>query len=363
MQNKFYCFVHGLHYSNKTLSSLNLIDNKNYYIFLGKKNIFFNKNYAINTSHLNIYYSNLKILKFFNWFFKNFYRTMLQLFMGNWECLIIFNELIFGAVVRLSNTKHIKHKHIFYFTFKASRPLWTIEASSNGIEIICLTNGASNEPFTSKSEIGKSTGEWKLLHLSEWNRFYTWTSDHKFFLENLVQKKIASIEIPYFIIAGNKLTAKIPHRSIAVFHHGFNKSFFGIQNIEEYFDTSKFFLERFYLDIFEVLSKYEINLIVKSKMTDLMWENKKHKFFLEKLSKNKNFILMDNSVDSYEIIINTMGTISMPTSTTAVIAKKLEKKSIYYDPYQWWLKNNPKNFSGIDIIDQKKDLIKWTEFL
>ena len=52
----------------------------------------------------------------------------------------------------------------------------------------------------------------------------------------------------------------------------------------------------------------------------------------------------------------------MPFTSTAFIAKKMNKPSIFYDPSKWINLKDPSSL-GIEVFNCKENLNKWTETL
>ena len=77
-----------------------------------------------------------------------------------------------------------------------------------------------------------------------------------------------------------------------------------------------------------------------------------------KLSEHNNFIEANPSVDALQIIQQTKACISMPFTSTALMAKTEGKPSVYYDPSGIVCKDD-KAAHGIIILSNIDELTQW----
>jgi polysaccharide biosynthesis PFTS motif protein len=67
---------------------------------------------------------------------------------------------------------------------------------------------------------------------------------------------------------------------------------------------------------------------------------------------------LNSDLDVYKIINNSSMVISMPFTSTALIAQELGKPTIFYDPSSRLFKDDPAAH-GIQVISSVVDLEKW----
>ena len=76
------------------------------------------------------------------------------------------------------------------------------------------------------------------------------------------------------------------------------------------------------------------------------------------LNQNNNFNLVPPNIDATSIIEMSSAVISMPFTSTAIIARELGKPTIYYDPFGQVQKDDPAAH-GIQIVSGKSELKAW----
>jgi polysaccharide biosynthesis PFTS motif protein len=79
---------------------------------------------------------------------------------------------------------------------------------------------------------------------------------------------------------------------------------------------------------------------------------------IKKLADLPNFIGVDAEIAAQELIENCEVVISMPFTSTALIARDFGKKSVYYDPKGILMKDD-RAAHGIIIFQGEQQLMRW----
>ena len=79
--------------------------------------------------------------------------------------------------------------------------------------------------------------------------------------------------------------------------------------------------------------------------------------FFKNLNKDENFLELDHRGDVLQIIEKSKCCISLPITSTAMLAREVKIPSVFYDPYNWINKNDP-SLSNINVLDYKS-LDNW----
>ena len=80
--------------------------------------------------------------------------------------------------------------------------------------------------------------------------------------------------------------------------------------------------------------------------------------YLRVFEKNKNVKIIDHRINAKHIIKLCEGVISLPFTSTAIIAHECNIPSIYYDPSSK-ISGQPFEEKGIRIINNQKNLNRW----
>jgi polysaccharide biosynthesis PFTS motif protein len=100
---------------------------------------------------------------------------------------------------------------------------------------------------------------------------------------------------------------------------------------------------------------------------DMLWKMKRnvgriaHPFYrhlADQLSNNSHVMLVDPEISAIRVIESSVAVISMPFTSTALIAKEMGKPSIYYDP-SGLLQKDDRAAHGIAILSTRHDLETW----
>ena len=93
----------------------------------------------------------------------------------------------------------------------------------------------------------------------------------------------------------------------------------------------------------------------KSKFSDYMYLRK-----ISQLSEKVNYTSIDPGIDALNIIQQTKACISMPFTSTALIAKHEGKPSVFYDP-SGIIQKDDMAAHGIQVINNLYELEEWVK--
>jgi polysaccharide biosynthesis PFTS motif protein len=99
----------------------------------------------------------------------------------------------------------------------------------------------------------------------------------------------------------------------------------------------------------------------------MLWKRKRkigsiahprYRIFAERLSEAENVIIVDPDISANRVIEASSLVISMPFTSTALIARELGKPSCYYDP-TGLVQKDDRAAHGIEIISGPEELKEW----
>jgi len=120
-------------------------------------------------------------------------------------------------------------------------------------------------------------------------------------------------------------------------------------------------VNQFLSDVQLVLNKNNIGMVHKSKRTK-KFEHKRYVRRIRQLSKELNFIKIYPDVDALQVIQKTKACISMPFTSTAIIAKQEGKPSAYYDP-SGTIQKDDRAAHDIPVLSGINELEDWVKSL
>ena len=105
----------------------------------------------------------------------------------------------------------------------------------------------------------------------------------------------------------------------------------------------------------------DINMLHKIKRKNQSTD-KRYSSKVNQLIRESNYLEIDPRVDAMVVIQKTKACISLPFTSTALIAKQEGKPSVYYDP-TGIIQKNDRAAHGIPVVSGINELRKWVESL
>jgi polysaccharide biosynthesis PFTS motif protein len=317
------------------------------------------------TSNYQIIYIKSPLISFdsvrlFSLFFIVNIKTLIYVcfsfFRGHWWNVLLYSEAVKSTHINFQKQSQIAKEYLFHNSNWLYKPLWCYAAESRGAKIIFYFYSTNIESFKTSLSNKINANTWNLV---SWNHYLVWDEYQKKFLEQFV-KKSTYIEVVGTIWFSSNYTnfIKSDEKYIAVFDvQPFRDSRYKVLGIEfEYYIPKVCNL--FLSDIQEVTNKYSISVKLKRKRDAGNLVHSKYLNYLRYLESKKNFEILNSRIDPYSIIENALLVISMPFTSTALIAKELGKPTIYYDPLNL-IMNDDSGSHGIKVVSCKADLDIW----
>jgi polysaccharide biosynthesis PFTS motif protein len=238
---------------------------------------------------------------------------------------------------------------------------WHLKAEEIGIKIVFVNLSNSGEPsvtFDSKYPV-----TWAPL--SNWENMTVCSDFQREYFSEFSKKNgithLNLVGVPDWTdIEYDNLTNET--NFIAFFDIEPHVGNYGFSSINDsgYSDISNTIM--FIEDIAKISAALGIRCILKSKRELFYGKRyKEYEIALSNLSKsNEYFSIISESVASRRIIGNSMATIHMPFTSTALIGNELNKPTCFYDPVGLISSNDP-SAEKIEIIKKPQDLKKWLQ--
>ena len=294
-----------------------------------------------------------KILKYV-WFFlcKAIYSFLLFPFKPIYGFL--FKELVELKRVELADIGDLARVYLFHNSSSFFRPIWTYEAEKKGARILLYFYSANIEVF--KKETSSLQYPW---HIVNWPHYLVWDRYQSDFLKEFTKHK-SKIEVvgPIWFSSSEKYE-NILANSIAVFDITPWKPRFNIifGYIFDYFVPKV--ANQFLNDIQIVLAKNDQIIVHKMKRTH-SYTHKYYSYNIKRLNKKTNYQQANPALDALWLVKKTTATISMPFTSTALIARQEGKPSVYYDP-TGMIKKDRREAHHIPVLSGIKELQEWVK--
>ena len=197
---------------------------------------------------------------------------------------------------------------------------------------------------------------WKAM---TWPNYLVWDEWQADFVRKSVGSDVKIYKVGSIWFSSSK--AKLPYlgNAIAIFDiEPRRDSSYKILGVEfEYYIP--IIANRFLGDISDVLIEVNLTMALKRKRSIGKLQHRSYQHFLNILRGKKEFIEIDYDIAATDLINKCKGVISMPYTSTALIARELGKPSVYYDPTGCIAKDDIAAH-GIRVLSGIEELRKWT---
>jgi len=267
---------------------------------------------------------------------------------------VLLSEIVKLVRVKLADKEQLAKDYLFHNSEPFYRPLWTYEAEVKKSRIIFYFYGVNIETFKTKDGY-QVAGPW---HLITWPYYLVWDKYHANFINRFDQHSpiVEEVGVIWFSSNDGELSSP-PQNSIAVFDvQPFRGSFYiSIGAAIEYYVPS--IANQFLSDIQKVTDQNNLVMTHKRKRTN-KYMHKKYMHKLKKLNQKENYIEIDPDISANSLIKKTLASVSMPFTSTALIAQSEGKPSIYYDP-TGMIQKDDRAAHGIPILSKIDELEEW----
>ncbi len=282
--------------------------------------------------------------------------ALMDYFRGRWWHVFLLNQSALSAQVRFLPKSTLACEYFFHNSGWIYRPLWTYDAEKVGSKITFYFYSTNCENFkTSETEASIPYG-WKAM---SWPRYLVWDDWQANFVKRSVGNGCEiSVVGSIWFQSGMAEMQTIINPSIAVFDiTPRRKSRYIILGLENEFYTPA---------VANPFLKQVSNAILQQKLL-MNWKKKRsvgrieHPFYrkmADRLGKVNHVRLVDPDISAVVVIKKSTAVISMPFTSTALIAREMGKPSVYFDP-TGLLQKDDQAAHGIPVLSNQTELEVW----
>ncbi len=296
------------------------------------------------------------ILKYCFWGICAIFIALIDLLRGHWWNALLFNQATLSAKIRFLPQEFIAKEYLFHQSGWIYRPLWTYEAAKRGSIITLYFYGTNIEGFKRKESYPHLNYGWKAMN---WPNYLVWDEYQSNFI-----KRAAIAPYKINIVGQIWMQGKIEQiekskkKNISIFDiTPVRDSFYATLGLEYDYYTPENCV-KFLYDSYNSINSSNCSTLWKKKREIGTLAHIKHRRYSEQLETNKNIVLVDPDLSAIQVIENSIAVISMPFTSTALIARELGKPSVYYDP-SGLLQKNDRAAHGIPILSGQEELKDW----
>ena len=296
------------------------------------------------------------VFKFLVWAMCACFLALIDCFRGRWWHAFLLNQTALSAQVRFLQKESLAREYLFNNSGWIYRPLWTYDAEQSGSKIIFYFYSTHCENFKVSKKNPPIPYGWKA---ASWPIYLVWDHWQADFV-----RKFAGSEVQVHQVGAIWFSSYVPKHlpdlknGIAIFDVQPRRKSSYIVLASEFEYHTPAVANSFLNDIYIVLSKDNLSMVLKRKRNIGKFSHPSYQNFLNILRGKKEFIEIDCDIAAIDLINKCKGVISMPFTSTALIARELGKPSVYYDP-TGYLTRSDVAAHGIPVLSSYEELRCW----
>lgn len=296
-----------------------------------------------------------EMLGFLRWTAGATLLAVLDLLRGRWWHAVLLGEATLSAKARAIPPTLLARSYLFHNSSWIYRPLWTYETERLGTEVTLYFYSTNSEPFKRHNEYPAPYYGYKAMN---WPRYWVWDDYQADFIRRVATGNPQTLIVGPIWFSGTADHLPTTERAVAVFDvtplRDTRYCSLGL-DIEFYTPATT---NKFLKDISDATSRRGGQLLWKRKRNTGRAAHPHYRYFVEQLDKQSHVSLISPEVSAIKVIEASAVTISMPFTSTAIIARDLGKPSVYYDP-TGKLQGDDRAAHGIPVLCSQNALEEW----
>lgn len=298
------------------------------------------------------------LLRYFIWGVQASILSLIDIFRSRYWHALLLRESSKSGQIRLLKPESLASDYLFHNSNHIFRPLWTYDAEKMGSRIIFYFYSTNCETFKTSSGYPLQEHTW---HIISWPNYLVWDKHQHDFIKRAVGNDKSEIHVVgpiWFSSSDKEIPTYDAEKSIAVFDvQPMRESRYQLLGQANGFNTP-FTTNQFLQDISEITKKHNAKIVFKRKRHIGKLVHKKYYNLVEQLTQSQHFLSVDPEVDAIRLIEKSLAVISMPFTSTAILAKELGKPTIYYDP-NGQIQKDDRAAHDIRVVCGKAELDEW----
>ena len=297
------------------------------------------------------------LIKFFAWGAVAVVKAFGDAIRGQWVHAIMLKEAVKAAQARFQQPERLARAYLFHNSSCIYRPLWTYEAEKHGSAISLYFYSSNCEPFKRPNGYAKFSNDY--YEVMSWPHYMVWDNYQAEFIRRSVCER-AKVELvgPIWFTASLEVLPPLPLATIAVFDvQPVRASFYQRFGIDfDYYTPSN--ATSFLADCHAASKACGATMALKRKRKINALVHPVYESFVDRLSKKCGFVAINSDIEATRLIEKSIAVVSMPFTSTALLARDLGKPSAYYDPHGM-IQRDDRAAHGISILIGPEELQAW----
>ena len=298
------------------------------------------------------------LVRYIGWSLTSILLAAFDILRGHWWHAIMLGEASLAATIRMQESDSLARDYLFHNSNYIYRPLWTYEAEKQGSRVTFYFYSTNCESFKRPTGYPKLMYGWQAMN---WSHYLVWDEYQANFVRRAVGEDVnISVVGPIWFQGSNCEMPQVEKPGVAVFdvtpHRSSCYCVLGA-DYEFYIPATS---EGFLSHIADAVCQVSAVMLWKRKRKIGAIAHPRYRYFTERLSARKDIVLVDPEISALQVIEASCAVISMPFTSTALIARALGKPSVYYDP-TGELQSDDRAAHGIPIVSGSEQLKTWLD--
>lgn len=284
--------------------------------------------------------------------------SMHSLLRGRWWDPLLLNQAALRAQVEFLPNDLLAREYFFHNSAWIYRPLWTYELEAKDSRATLYFYSTNCEGFKSPKGYPTPTYGYKSMN---WPNYLVWDQYQYDFIRRVTNTKSNIIEVGpiWFSSNGKKVELK-------------GRKYIGLFDVTPVRFSQYCLLgdqAEFYTS--SIANAFVMDVIAKAKVNgvQVLWKRKRdigrmahpcYRFNQSNVEKNQSVICIEPDISAFDMIKVCSAVISMPFTSTALIARSIGIPSVYYDPLGK-IQRDDRGAHGINILIGSDELGSWMD--
>lgn len=296
------------------------------------------------------------VISFMLWGFAASLLAAFDCLRGRWWHAMLLHPAALAAKARILPLECLAQEYLFHNSNWILRPLWTYEAERRGSSILFYFYSTNCEGFKREDGYPPVPYGWKAM---SWSHYLVWDEYQADFVRRAVGDKAhISVVGQIWFQSSSADMPGVEQKGVAVFDvTPFRSSQYCAFGLDFEFYVPAV-ANRFIEDISIATKEAGAIMLWKRKRNIGRFAHNEYRHCIRKVDESDHVLLIDPDISANRVIESSVAVISMPYTSTALIAKEMGKPSIYYDPCGL-LQRDDRAAHGVPILSGVEELNAW----
>ncbi|EJC82698.1 hypothetical protein Rleg4DRAFT_4423 [Rhizobium leguminosarum bv. trifolii WSM2297] len=276
---------------------------------------------------------------------------------GRWWHVLLLREAARAADIKAVSPDRLPRDYLINNSGWLYRPIWTYFAEAAGSRVLFYFYSTNCEVFKNPYGYPRQSNHWELC---SWSTYLVWDKYQKDFIRRLGLNADIQIVGPIWF---SDADAEIPSLT------GAKVAVFDVQPMRDSIYQSFALSMEYYTPDTAIRFAEDVVAGAQASEVQVLWKRKRnigrnvHSHYakvLDRLGNADRIVSIEPSLAAQHVIAGSDCVVSMPFTSTAIIARTMNKPSCYYDP-TGLVEADDRAAHGIEILKTAGELNAWIQ--